>query len=343
MKTLWKRVGTIVLSAALVFNMCAVGALAVDDDNEGIDSLSESTDWSTAPDTSWFDANDKQETYTLTTAAQRAGLFSLMKASRGENFANITIELGNDIVLNATTDDDWSDSATKLDSSGRKTFAGIFDGGGYSIIGLYSETGLFPKFNGTIKNLTIDTAVISCTESGIYVGAIVGDTSTNAKIENCTVKDSTITANYNTLGGVVGSAGNTPVKNCTVTNCTISSGGEVGGICGTGGAIESCFVSADCSISGGTWVGGIVGSMGKSVTDCTNAAPVSGTGSIGGIVGVHSGSGSVISGCTNTGTVTGTNSVGGIIGGTTAQTALWEAMTLLITQPRKLLPLQTTF
>ena len=82
----------------------------------------------------------------------------------GKVFKGITIKLGNDIVLNDTTDADWVKSAEKWDGScangNRSPFAGTFDGDGHSIIGLYSETGLFEKVTGDIQNLTIDNAVI---------------------------------------------------------------------------------------------------------------------------------------------------------------------------------------
>lgn len=64
-------------------------------------------DWST-PDTFWYDPDNEQEKYVLTTASELAGWISLMTDRRNRvDFDGITIELGNDIILNDTTDENW--------------------------------------------------------------------------------------------------------------------------------------------------------------------------------------------------------------------------------------------
>ncbi len=362
MKRKLKVLGAITLTIALSCNMLFVSALAVDEpaagctgdesciaeqhtdtcpkyqpdgansndvisgalDTDAPNLLDTTTfDWST-PDTSWFDENNTQEEYTLTTAAQLAGLVSMtQERNGGKKFEGITIKLGNDIILNDTTNTDWVTSAKKWDgscaSSSRSPFAGTFDGCGYSVIGLYSETGLFAKLTGDIQNLTIDTAVIEGTSN---VGAIVGEMDGD-QILNCHVKNSKITGSSSRVGGVVGSATNVTISGCTVENSSISGTTTVGGICGDKGNISECSVDAASKVSGSGRVGGIVGSIGDSVTDCENAAAVSGESTVGGIAGYAS-SDATISGCVNSGSVTGTlntgsvtqrvKSVGGIIG-----------------------------
>lgn len=362
MKHKLKALGAISLTIALSCNMLFVSALAVDEPAAGCtgdesciaeqhtdtcpkyqsdgtssnDVLSgaldtdapnlldtTTSDWST-PDTSWFDENNTQKEYTLTTAAQLAGLVSMtQERNGGKKFEGITIKLGNDIILNDTTNTDWVTSAKKWDGScagsNRSPFAGTFDGCGYSVIGLYSETGLFAKLTGDIQNLTIDTAVIEGTSN---VGAIVGEMDGD-QILNCHVKNSKISGSSSKVGGVVGSATNVTISGCTVENSSISGTTTVGGICGDKGNISECSVDAASEVSGSGNVGGIVGSIGDSVTDCENAAAVSGESTVGGIAGYAS-SDATISGCVNSGSVTGTlntgsvtqrvKSVGGIIG-----------------------------
>ena len=322
MKRKAKTLGAVALTIALSCNMLFLSALAVDeppagctgdenciaeqhtevcpkyqpnsvDSNDAISGTPDtdtsdllddtSSDWSN-PDKSWFNEDSEQTEYTLTTAAQLAGLIDLIDSRK--DFTNITIKLGNNITLNDTAAPDWAETALEWDG-GKRGFTGTFDGCGYSIIGLYSKTGLFGEIDGTVKNLTIDTANLTSTNK--YIGAIAGEATAQAVIENCHVKNTTVVGGTREAGIIVG-------------NCS--------------GTVSACTVDAASQISGRSAIGGIVGTMTLgSVSGCENAATVSGSKGAGGIVGTSTGSGATISDCINTGSVTSTGgSVGGIIG-----------------------------
>ena len=281
--------------------------------------------WSTTPDTSWYSSGTTE--YTFTTAAELAGLYVLLQDEDFEyfeDFSGVTIKLGNDIVLNDVSGENWTDSASEWHSmsgeSATNTFAGTFDGDGHSIIGLYStDGGLFANVNGaTIQNLKIDSAVINTTNN--QVGAVVGSANTSSAITGCEVKNSAI-AGRTDVGGVAGSSQQATITACQVINTEISGTSSIGGISGTSGVINNCSVDVECTVSGGTYVGGITGDIKKSITGCTNSATVSGDNCLGGIAGLYSGGTSVeLTECTNNGSVGGddANFVGGILGSTTS-------------------------
>ena len=276
-----KKILSTLLIACLMIPLSAVSAFAAN-----------STSREITPDTTWYDSNNQQESYTITTAAQLAGLLSLI--SSNNTFEDITIYLGNDIVMNDTSSENWTENAEKWNGGKLTTiysFKGTFDGNNHSIIGMYTSTGLFGKFSGTLKNLTIKDSVINSSTDYMVsnVGAFVG--SLTGTVENCNLEDTTVT-------------GGTTSQAC-------------GGIVGTGGRITNCNVSADCTVSGTNGIGGIVGSN-STVSGCSNAASVtSQTGSVGGIMGVvSSGTNVSVEDCVNTGTITSStgSNVGGILG-----------------------------
>lgn len=311
-----KKFGITILSIILVLNSLAFSAFATDVEIASI-----------SPDVSWFDVNESTDSYTITTAAQLLGLYQILQDEDFEycyDFANVTIKLGADIILNDVTAENWTANAVEWKSmSGSDAtnfFAGTFDGNGHSIIGLYStDGGLFASVSGaTIQNLKIDSAVINTTNN--QVGAVVGSATVASAIENCEVKNSTIEGRSD-VGGIAGSSSSATITACHVINTEISGTSSVGGISGTSGTISDCTVDGDCTVSGGTYVGGITGDIKKSITNCTNSATVSGTNCLGGIAGLYSGGTSVeLTGCTNNGSVGSddANFVGGILGSTTS-------------------------
>ncbi len=273
-------------------------------------------------DTTWYNKEDVKTSYTLTSAAQLAGLIDLVNDK--VDFERVTIELGNDIVVNDTTNSDWISSAQEwIDGKRRTSFDGIFDGKGHKIIGLYSDNGLFSEVGGTIQNVILDQAVITNSSSSESVGALVNSLDSDASIKNCTVTNSSISSTgFNTnTGGIVGNSQKGSVENCQLTNSTVAGGSSciTGGISGLGGTISASTVSADCEINGETSIGGITGSATGVITNCSNAASVSGNGALGGIAGgvASSGASVNITDCENSGAITGSENaenVGGILG-----------------------------
>ncbi len=186
-----------------------------------------------------------------------------------------TIKLGNDIVLNDTTDwQHWGKTAsatpwTPIGLNEYISFNYTFDGQGYKIIGLYATTpglqyvGLFGYIGAeaSVKNLGVVAAYV---ESDAHVGALAG--SSAAPITNCYAhaRGTNPLSNFNDgkgyLGLLVGAA------SASFTNCYAI--GELKGI--------------DC-------IGGLVGRVDLGVSDtirhCYAHANIEGRNSVGGLIG----------------------------------------------------------
>lgn len=182
--------------------------------------------------------------------SNRAG-YTWMDSQADNFFGNKTIKLAADIDFGGDT------------IKGIKFWNShpVFDGQGHTLSnfviaksGSKTPSGLF---HGTfdVKNLVVDGAKVT----GDYAGGISGQMYGN--IDNCTVKNSTITSTYWQGGGLAGqyNAGN--VTKSTVENCKISGGSAIGGLIGilneTSGErkVEDCTVK-DCTITRKNGFGG---------------------------------------------------------------------------------------
>ena len=176
-------------------------------------------------------------------------------------------------------------------------FSGNYDGGGYTVSGVFTPAG---SSNGYY-------------EQGLF-GRVYGRSSTQqATITNVGVIDSFVQG-YSNVGGVVGYASNSTITNCYNTGSVEGTGGNVGGVAGNiGGDVTNCYNTG--TVSGvGDRVGGVVGNAyGGDVTNCYNTGTVSGSGEyVGGVVGYAS---SDVANCYNTGSVERTGKrVGGVVG-----------------------------
>lgn len=248
-------------------------------------------------DTTWYSGT--QSNYTISTAAQLAGLAYL--TNNGNTFSGKTITLSNDIDLSANV---WTPIGAwdRMNIYAGKPFAGTFDGGNKTVSGLHTNNanlyqGLFGyTSSGTIKNVGIVNGYIKGTRT---VGGVVGEN--NGTISDCyntaTVRGTEINPHVVTLDGVGGIAGR---ANNTITNCSntgsVSAAQEVGGIVGE--TIYDKAIISGCSnagaVSGENYVGGIAGYTINSVNytrspieNCSNTGTISATGSsVGGIAGV---------------------------------------------------------
>ncbi|MEA4853996.1 MAG: right-handed parallel beta-helix repeat-containing protein [Christensenella sp.] len=209
------------------------------------------------------------------------------------SFYQNTIILANNITLNSGDVTPLSRTFSPIGATGFG-FAGVFDGQGHSIEGLYipnasDMTGLFPTLAGIsveLKNLHVS-------------GKIYG---------------------HDMTGGIVGRCSNGKITNCS-SSCEVSGSSYVGGIVGycgplsslqAGGMVQNCNFSG--SVNGIADVGGIVGlSERYLVQNCYNTGSVSGTSMVGGIVGRNYRQ-SITANCYSTGSVTGITSVGGVVG-----------------------------
>lgn len=215
-------------------------------------------------------------------------------------------------------------------------------------IGAYSYVGGFAgRLYGTIDNC-VNKATISATKSN-YVGGLVAEAYAGANIRNCT-NEGALSAygSSSYVGGIVASlkAGAT-VENCVnkanldlgtsksyAAGIAATSGGNIfycsnegtiagkqtiGGIVASGLAsdsIQNCINKAAISAATSGTVGGIVATTANKalawVINCDNIAPISGAGTVGGIVGKSAAGNSIIN-CHNTGAVTSSKSnCGGI-------------------------------
>lgn len=151
-------------------------------------------------------------------------------------------------------------------------FAGTFDGNGKSIknLTIADEEGDCAGFfrfldeNGVIKDLTIDNLTLSGGNSSINnIGGLVAYLN-GGTINNCTIKNSTISCKNNTqsptVGGLVGQMSSGSITNSTVQACTVNavtqdtgnSGPQAnaGGIVGSasGGTITGCQVKGATTV-----------------------------------------------------------------------------------------------
>jgi len=277
--------------------------------------------WIDYADTDWY-TGDKNE-YVITTPEQLAGLAKLV--NDGNDMEGITIKLGNNIMLNDTTDwKDWDENTEGLrewtsigyDAENAQTFLGTFDGDRHIISGLYSLNSLFRLLGtynlpgGTIQNLGI---VASYTHASLVYNNY-------GSIINCYVKgnsklaglvgynEGSITNSYaignvkseNGVGGLVNTNGNKG----TITNSyvigNVKGENNVGGLVGWNwGSISNCYtitnILGNGDSGGGVGIGGLVGMNGGLISNSYTLVEISAVspGNVGGLVGRNENNGSI--------------------------------------------------
>jgi parallel beta-helix repeat protein len=201
------------------------------------------SDWGELADTSWY--NDSQTSFTISNAAELAGLAELVNS--GTNFSGKTINLGADIDL---LELEWIPIGTSEHS-----FRGTFDGKHHTISNLKirkpaeNYKGLFGVIGtGTvIKDMSMKD--VNITGYG-WLGAVAGwhENSSTLTIDNVDVTDITLNG-HRMIGGVLGQSYNgaqAEIKDCDLTNVTINNsvrdkngnGDKSGGIVGHAGSIK---------------------------------------------------------------------------------------------------------
>lgn len=306
--------------------------------------------------------NADTKTYTVTNGKELAWVSDVTNGviTSGTNFPSdqtfngYTIELANDIYLNDISNvDEWETTAPKnswkpISQTEETAFAGVFDGKGYVIRGMYiannlSYIGLFGRTNNSvIKNIEVANGYIYVhISSGIgRAGGIsaydIGGTYKNCKNSMC-VRGSVSSNKISCIGGIVSYSKNGNITNC-YNNGMIKGEGYAGGIVGEGNtiSIKNCYNSNtvgsynDKGIFTG-YTGGILGDATDStVYYCYNTALVESrecnirsSSYIGGIIGFNTNGG--INYCYNTGKINTSNTasssgqigntyIGGIVG-----------------------------
>lgn len=217
------------------------------------------------------------------------------------------------------------------------TFNGHFDGGEYSVYGLYLSTdqstvGLFGACkDAAISNISLECAYIRAVgETGALIGTL--EVENTSEVQNCHVNGQ-ISATGSSVGGLIGSfTAHTPDALFTITDATASGNihaqNAVGGLLGRadhsgyGGnlRLESCESSA--IITAESSVGGIVGRLAlpSSLYSCVSDGSITAKRNVGGIAGeIESNLGYItVSECKNRSALIGENAVGGIAGLCTA-------------------------
>ena len=301
-----KRGLSLFLALALCLTLLPTTAWA-----EGTDTTADVWD-GTSVNTDWYaNAEDGTTEFTITTAAQLAGLASLVNS--GNTFSGKTITLGSEIDLKSQS---WTPIGTSSNS-----FSGTFDGSGNTISHLTVNTtsdhaGLFGCVNGgTVKNLNVE-GTVTVESTYPFAGGVVGYT--NATVENCSFSgEVTGTATeILCIGGVVGRADAT-VESCsfsgTVTGTSYLFAGGVVGCAYTNSTVKNCYNTGN--VSGNGNVGGVVGYAytNSTVKNCYNTGDVLGSGNAGGVVGCAYDE-STVGNCYNTGDVSGSGRAGGVVG-----------------------------
>ena len=146
--------------------------------------------------------------------------------------------------------------------SSDRPFAGVFDGNGKTVTGLYikqsgGNKGLFGRTSGTgaiIKNLGVTGEVINTVFAGNAwdenVGGIAGSVRLGGRIENCWFSGS-VTGQKGTIGGIAGYLNPGTINKCwsdaTVRNTGNANNGRLGGIVGAiegqVSLVNNCFFS----------------------------------------------------------------------------------------------------
>lgn len=288
--------------------------------------------WSRKADISWYDEENPQESYSLSTPAQLAGLAKLVNEGV-TNFADTAITLANDISLEDASSE-FARSWQPIGKTGR-SFRGTFDGAGHTISNLIivdaaaDNAGLFGSLlSATVRNVVLEGSSV---QGSSYVAGVAAYAK-GSLIENCE-NHADVACFYRYAGGIVGAAdGKTEVVNCrnfgVVSGCGDENVECAGGIAGAvqgESLLRSCANMGEVSLAGssqGAKAGGIAGAVANAkVLECANNVKVTGSertslplGYVGGIAGAVS-SGGVLIGCANTGDVEGKNlGAGGVVG-----------------------------
>jgi len=226
--------------------------------------------------------------------------------SNAVNNGNGTLKavLTADIQLNYS--DSYVHSWTPIGTE-NAPFCGSFDGNGFTISGLYVNSG-----NYGVGLFGYAVYPQADTEEDVSPEYVVG--TKDFGIRNVVVIDSNITGVQN-VGGIVGYASNAGIIDCSFSGSVSSTSNSAGGI--VGWACASTVVSqckSDGTVSGHQRVGGTVGyNSGNSVvTKCYGNMSVSGYRNVGGVVGTLS-SASLL-GCFFFGSVSAEDRAGGLVG-----------------------------
>lgn len=205
--------------------------------------------------------------YEISSGAELAWFASQVNDGTGKDYdARLTgdIDLGGEL---------W----TPIGNSSFKPYAGVFDGGGYTVSGLNvsneAYAGLFGYVKGTsgdlaeVKNLVVQGSVSGTDKAGGIAGQ-----ADYASFTNC---GSEATVSGKEAGGIVGRqhsyGGSITVTGCYNTGAVdgTSRAGGIMGYVNDKAAISDCYNNGP--VTGGSYAGGLRGMGGSSAGDITNS------------------------------------------------------------------------
>lgn len=175
--------------------------------------------------------------------------------------------------IDATSIANW----TPLNTASGFSKAMAFDGAGHTISNLTSSGATYASFsgvlNGTISNLTFDSATITHTSKIGVIGGFIGTNAVSGVVGNCSnvhVKNSTVTGTGTTwAGGFAGEINTTgTIDGCSVENTTVTTKSHVGEFAGIvrgqSATISNCYtknftLAHNTTPSATTGLGGFVG------------------------------------------------------------------------------------
>ena len=247
-------------------------------------AMAENLPWDgVSVDTDWYTGQPDATAYTISTAAQLAGLAKLV--NEGNNFSKKTILLEDSLDLNGQ---EWTPIGG---TDTGKTFAGTFDGQGHTIsnlkitrgldnVGANNRVGLFGAGTGAakIQNFTIQNADVS---GCLNVAAVLGGSGVaEAAVSNVHVAGRVNVRGWWYVGGIMGK-GYAGITGCSVqgdgvsTSAVSITGGYAGGIVGfmgEGNCVTSGCTVKNITVSGAyNGIGGVNGILhyGNTIRDCT--------------------------------------------------------------------------
>ena len=181
----------------------------------------------------------KNNPYRIDTAERLA---QMLTYSRTGAYYTLTA----DIYINDVSADNWTQNAKQwFTSKDVNNFAGIFDGNGYTVYGLYAKdvesgvyTGLIPVLASAaeLRNVKVDNAYLSG-NSGAYIAAVVGAIEDNASnivsVRAANVGENVIIEGAANAGGIVARVGFTKLRlDNSIFSGKLLATGKKGGLAG---------------------------------------------------------------------------------------------------------------
>ncbi len=271
-------------------NLLKTGYWAVGEDDYPILTTAKQSP-TIVPDTTWYKAGE-----TTLYISDREDLYGFAQLAQTNDFSGVTIYLTSDIVINSGESTDWAFwvpayawipiGSNAAGTGTGKDFAGIFDGQGYTISGLYHNRSVaygglfrFLAATGHVKDLKIANSYLKAAgEIGAVVGYNRGGDFTNVYVDS----DVTVSSTGQRTGGIVGRNNGTTqmdMNMCWNAATVTASNSMIGGLVGHHAAgtlnITNCLNTGVISGGSGPNLGGLLGRV--SATTIINQSLHAGT------------------------------------------------------------------